>query len=127
RRLRNTTYFGVARSGRRTHAEGPDRVVDDVLRQQIDDAFRIIEAQLERLPEVARRHAYQLDVAEVEQLAALDAGRAVELPAADDPVERPSGLAKQGFAAPKRQLVNPVELESMCQRVAQRIDARSAE
>src|SRR5262245_5959479 len=94
RRLRNTIYFGVARSGGRTHAEGPDRVVDDVLRQQIDDAVRIIEAQLERLLEVARRHADQPDVAEVEQLAALDTGRAVELPAADDPVERPSGLAK---------------------------------
>src|SRR5262249_13127106 len=65
----------VAITGGRGRAgvEGADRVVNDVLRQDVDDPLRVVKPQLERIAQVFHRHTDQLNVAEIEQFAALHA------------------------------------------------------
>src|SRR4029453_13914735 len=74
----------VAAGGGRAYAEGSDRIVNDVLRQVVDHAFLVIEVQPEHLPEFLLGHADQVDVAEVQNITALDARRAIELQTADE-------------------------------------------
>src|SRR5262249_22350390 len=117
----------------RAHAEGSESVVNDVLRQHVNDLLRIIEPQLIRVLQVLHRQADQVDKAgvaggEVEQLATLHAAGAVEFPSADEAVEQWSGFTQQHLATPKGQLINPIDLESVSQGVGiKRVDARRAE
>src|SRR5262245_1137419 len=58
----------VAVTGRRGRVgvESPDRIVEDVLRQDVNNSRLIIEAQLELLAQVLHRHADQIYTAEIE-------------------------------------------------------------
>src|SRR4030095_10036585 len=78
-----------------------------------DELIRIVEVQAIGILKFLPGHADQPDVAEVQNITALDAGCAVELPAADQAGEQTTGFAKQRFASANRQFINPVELEGM--------------
>src|SRR5215813_4922985 len=124
-----------------SHAEGFNRVVNDVLREEVGDLGRIIKAHLDRLLEILGRHPDQpeagqsvreriarsvgLEAVEDDRGAALKSGAALERPAFDRLADDASGIAQKPLAFAERQVVNPVGLESMVDNQrAERLEIR---
>src|SRR6185503_18332760 len=99
-----------------------DRVVNDVLREDVDPLGRIVIANLERLLNILRCHPDQGDVAEIDIGPALNAGCAIPFPAADNLVKQAASktarIAQESFAFANRQFIDPVGLEGMLDRAA---------
>jgi hypothetical protein len=90
----------------RVDAEGLDRVVDDVLREQPHATVRIDPCVVHAL-QVVDAEADHAHVAEVHELAAVEARRAVHLPAADQAVHARADIAGEAPALAERQLPDP--------------------
>src|SRR6185503_17267554 len=85
-------------------------VVHNVLREHVDLAAGVVESELVGAREFLLAHAHELDVAEVDQAAALHDGGVVELPSADDRVYEPVGIARELPALADREVDAAVEL-----------------
>ena len=81
----------------------------------------------DRIFEIFVGHPVQVDIAEIQPVAGLDARGPLELPTADDAVDNAVSGVQQRFAAPDRQLVEPGGLESLRQCAALRVDPGPAE
>src|SRR6185503_2081340 len=93
-----------------------DRVVDNVLRQDVDDAIGIVFTNLVHLLQVVIVETDKAHVAEAEQLTALNATRTIELPVAQQAIDSAANTAQEPVAAANGQLVNPVDFERMAHR-----------
>src|SRR5262249_13294656 len=82
---------------------------------------------LDQVSQLVVGHTNQVDVAEVKQLTALNAARAVEFPTADQTIKQNTGAAQEWLAASDGEFIDPNDLESMSKGIRiEDIDARRA-